>query len=181
MAMITTVAEARQVVDGGVDIVVAQGAEAGGHRSTFQLAPHGDLPLVGTMALVPQVVDAIRVPVVAAGGISDGRGLAAALALGAAGVQLGTRFLVALESDVFAAYRERLLTAAETDTVMTRAFTGRPARSLRNRFLDQYAEAGTPPLAWPLQSLAAEDIYSAARREMMPIIIRFSPVKRCEG
>jgi nitronate monooxygenase len=163
MAMITTVSEARQVVESGVDIVVAQGSEAGGHRSTFELGRDNEVPLVGTMALVPQVTDAVHVPVVAAGGIADGRGLVAALALGAGGVQLGTRFLLALESAVFPAYQARVLSGTETDTVITRAFTGRPARSLRNRFLEQYAEAGIPPLAWPLQAMAADDIYSEAR------------------
>ncbi|MES4785402.1 MAG: hypothetical protein C4294_05795 [Nitrospiraceae bacterium] len=135
--MVTTVAEAKQVVDGGVDAVVAQGAEAGGHRSTFVLDPQGEVPLIGTFARVSQVVDAVSVPVVAAGGIADGHGLVAALALGAAGVQLGARFLVARESGIFPSYQDRLLSATEADTVVTRAFTGRPARSLRNRFVEQ--------------------------------------------
>ncbi|MER3423252.1 MAG: nitronate monooxygenase [Nitrospiraceae bacterium] len=137
IAMVTTVAEAKQVVDGGVDAVVAQGAEAGGHRSTFVLDPQGEVPLIGTFARVSQVVDAVSVPVVAAGGIADGHGLVAALALGAAGVQLGARFLVARESGIFPSYQDRLLSATEADTVVTRAFTGRPARSLRNRFVEQ--------------------------------------------
>jgi nitronate monooxygenase len=165
MAMVTTVEEAKEVAAGGADVVVAQGAEAGGHRSTFRLGPDGDVPLVGTMALVPQIVDAVPVPVVAAGGLSDGRGLVASLALGAAGIQLGTRFLVARESGVFAAYQERLLAATETDTVITNVFTGRPARSLRNRFIEQYLERKIAPLAWPLQSVAADDIYSAAKAQ----------------
>jgi nitronate monooxygenase len=107
MAMVTTVEEAIRIVKGGVDVVVAQGSEAGGHRSTFQLSPDGEdeVPLVGTLALVPQVVDAIApsssVPVVAAGGIMDGRGLVASLGLGAAGVLLGTRFMVAREVVLF--------------------------------------------------------------------------------
>ena len=92
MTMVTTVNEAIQVVRGGTDIVVAQGAEAGGHRSTFKLGPNGEVPLIGTFALVPQIVDAIpHVPVIAAGGIMDGRGLVAALVLGASGVLIGTR------------------------------------------------------------------------------------------
>jgi nitronate monooxygenase len=87
MAMITTVEEAVRVAEGGVDIVVAQGSEAGGHRSTFKLnAANGEVPMVGTLTLVPQVVDAVSIPVVSAGGIMDGRGLVASLALGAAGV-----------------------------------------------------------------------------------------------
>lgn len=162
-SMVTTVEEAILVVERGVDIVVAQGAEAGGHRSTFELAPGDDPPLVGTLALVPQCADAVDVPVVAAGGIVDGRGLVAALALGAAGVQMGTRFLLARESGAHPAYRERLLAATEEDTVVTRAFTGRPARGLRNRFVDEYAGAGSEPLAWPLQRAAAGDIYRASQ------------------
>jgi nitronate monooxygenase len=163
VSMVTTVDEAVRVVEGGVDVVIAQGAEAGGHRSTFDLDPGGEVPLVGTMALVPQVVDAVNVPVVAAGGIMDGRGLLAALALGASGAQLGTRFLLARESGAHPAYRERLLAATEESTVVTRAFTGRPARGLRNRFMNEYLSAGPEPLAWPLQSVAAGDIYSASQ------------------
>lgn len=161
ISMVTTVEEAARVADGGADVVVAQGAEAGGHRSTFEVGPDGEAPLVGTMALVPQVVDAVDVPVVAAGGISDGRGLLAALALGACGAQLGTRFLLARESGAHPAYRERLLAATETHTAVTHAFTGRPARALRNRFLDEYLKGGPEPLPWLVQSLAAGDVYGA--------------------
>jgi nitronate monooxygenase len=157
-ATVTTVAEAVHVADAGVDFVIAQGAEAGGHQSTYDVS--GDLPLVGTMALVPQVVDAVRVPVVATGGIVDGRGVAAALVLGAGGAQLGTRFLLAREAGTAPAYRERLLRAVETDTVMTTSFTGRPARSIRNRFIAE--TAGVMPLPWPRQRAAAGDLYSAA-------------------
>ncbi len=162
-SMVTSVEEAVLVAEGGADVVVAQGAEAGGHRSTFEIDPNGEAALVGTMALVPQVVDAVDVPVVATGGIMDGRGLLAALALGAAGAQIGTRFLLARESGAHAAYRERLLAATEEDTLVTRAFTGRPARGLRNRFVEEYQEAGPEPLAWPLQSVAAGDIYHASQ------------------
>jgi nitronate monooxygenase len=164
MAMITTVEEAIRVVEGGVDIVVAQGSEAGGHRSTFQLNEvNGEVPMVGTLTLVPQVVDAISIPVVAAGGIMDGRGLVASLALGAVGVLIGTRFMVTRESGTFQAYQERLLTAKETDTVITRSFTGRPARAIRNHFIEEYTKSDSKPLAWPLQALAADDIYKTAQ------------------
>lgn len=163
VSMVATVEDAVRDAEGGVDVVVAQGAEAGGHRSTVELGPGGEAPLVGTLALVPQVVDVVGVPVVAAGGISDGRGLVAALALGAAGVQMGTRFLLARESAAHPVYRRRLLEATETDTVVTRVFTGRPARGLRNRFVEEYLSAGSEPLAWPLQRAAAGDIYAAAQ------------------
>jgi len=163
MAAVTTVAEAQQVAAEGVDVVVAQGAEAGGHQSAFAPGSRGEVPLVGTLALVPQVVDAVRVPVVASGGIMDGRGVAAALALGASGAQLGTRFLLAHESGTPPPYRQALIAASETDTVVTRAFTGRAARGIRNRFVEEYERSGAEPLAWPLQRAAAQDIYVAAQ------------------
>ena len=162
-SMVTTVGDAVRAAEGGVDVVVAQGSEAGGHRSVVEFGPGGEAPLVGTLALVPQVVDAVGVPVVAAGGISDGRGLVAALALGAVGVQMGTRFLLARESGAHPAYRRRLLAATEEDTIITRVFTGRPARGLRNRFVEEYLSAGSEPLAWPLQRAAAGDIYGASQ------------------
>jgi len=111
---------------------------------------------------VPQMVDALHVPVIAAGGIMDGRGVLAALALGAEAVQLGTRFLLARESGTFPAYRQRLIEATETDTVMTRSLTGRPARALRNELVRTVEESGVPVLGWPYQGLAAEDLYGAA-------------------
>lgn len=162
-AMVTTVEEAVLVAERGVDVIVAQGAEAGGHRSTFELGPDREAPLVGTMALVPQVVDAVDVPVVAAGGIADGRGLLAALVLGAAGAQIGTRFLTARESGAHPAYRKQLLEAAETDTVVTHVFTGRPARGFRNRLAEEYLRDGPEPLGWMLHSAAAGDVYSASQ------------------
>ena len=167
MAMVTTVEEAVKVQEGGVDIVVTQGFEAGGHRSTFQLSTLEDVPMIGTLALVPQIVDAISIPVIAAGGIMDGRGLVASLALGAGGVLLGTRFMVARESGTFEAYRDRMFEANETDTVITRSFTGRPARAIRNQFIKEYHKSGKEPLAWPLQALAADDIYRDAQAQGM--------------
>jgi len=163
--MITTVEEALMVAKNGTDIIVAQGSEKDGHRSTFNVDPERDLPLIGTMALIPQVVDALKkegkeeLPVIAAGGIADGRGLLAALALGASGALIGTRFLVARESGAFQAYQERLLSSIETDTTITRVFTGRPARGIYNRFMEGYLKSDLEPLAWPFQGLAADDIY----------------------
>ena len=182
MSMVTTVQEAIDVARNGTDIIVAQGAEAGGHRSTFNIPLENEtLPLIGTITLVPQIVDALsgtednkiqgekeeayNIPVIAAGGIADGRGLVAALALGAQGVMIGTRFLVASESAAFQAYQERLLAARESDTIVTRAFSGRPARGLHNQFIDEYRKSGPQPLAWPLQALAADDIYAAAQKQ----------------
>lgn len=163
MAMITTVNEAQKVAEGGADIVVAQGSEAGGHRSTFKLdGENQGAQLIGTLALVPQVVDSVSLPVVAAGGIMDGRGIVACLALGAQGVMLGTCFLAAEESGIFQGYKSRLLQATETDTVITNAFTGRPARCIKNRFLEEFEKANIKPMAWPIQGIMADDIYKGA-------------------
>ena len=131
----TTVAEATWLEERGADAVVAQGAEAGGHRGSFLV--EGDDGPVGTLALVPQVVDAVGVPVIAAGGIADGRGLAAALALGAGAAQIGTAFLPCPESGIAPVYREALRQARAEATTITRAFSGRPARALRNRVTDE--------------------------------------------
>jgi nitronate monooxygenase len=117
------------------------------------------------MALVPQVVDAVKVPVVAAGGIMDGRGLLAALALGAAGVMLGTRFSLARESGVTASWRAALQTADETDVVVDSIAIGRPARSLRNRLVEEYQRAGLAPLPFPRQYLIAAEVHVAAQEQ----------------
>jgi nitronate monooxygenase len=175
MAMVTTVAEAKEVIAGGSDAVVAQGGEAGGHRSTFKLDENGDGQLVGTMALVPQIVDvAGNIPILAAGGIMDGRGMVASLALGAQGVQLGTRFLTARESGAFPAYKKTLLESTEVDTVITRVFTGRPARAVRNHFVDEFENSDVEPLNWPYQAIAADDIYIEAAKsdngEFFPLL-----------
>lgn len=151
----TTVAEAVALEAGGVDAVVASGMESGGHRVSF-LRPAED-SLVGTFALVPQVVDAVSIPVIAAGGIADRRGYAAALALGADAVQVGTAFLATRESAAVPAYRAVLHSPAARETVLTRALSGRLARGIPNRFIaaltDAHvtaAEAGIAP--FPVQN-----------------------------
>lgn len=164
LAMVATVDDARSAAASGADVIVAQGGEAGGHRSNFRVGPDGRVPLVGTMALVPQVVDAVDVPVVAAGGIMDGRGLAAALALGAQGAQFGSRFLLARESGVGAGYRERLRAARDVDSEIITAFSGRPARGLRNALLETMEAAGAPSLGWGRQAAAWSDIRAAGAR-----------------
>lgn len=133
----TTVHEAKILEDGGCDAVIAQGFEAGGHRGTFASPPEAGN--VGTLSLVPQVVDAIAVPVIAAGGIADGRGIAAALALGASGVQMGTAFVTCPESAAHAVYRDALMNARDDETRLTSAFSGRSARALENRYLNEMA------------------------------------------
>jgi nitronate monooxygenase len=162
IAMATNVADAVRAVEAGADVIVAQGGEAGGHRSDFAVPPDGVLPLVGTLALVPQVVDAVDVPVIATGGIMDGRGLAAALALGAQGVQMGTRFLVTPESGVPDAYRRRIARSRDTDSVVTRAVSGRPARGLVNRLVTELEALGPPGLGFPGQGTASADLRAAA-------------------
>src|SRR5262245_17569776 len=156
LATATTVAEAVELERLGVDAIVAQAGEAGGHRGTF-LGPFEDA-LVGGIALVPRMVDRVSVPVLLAGGIMDGRGIAAALALGAEGVQLGTAFLGCPESGAPAVYRESI--AADDSTVVSRAYTGRDARLVRTRFVD--AMTGSSVLPFPLQALVTADIRAAA-------------------
>jgi nitronate monooxygenase len=151
----TTVAEARLLEAGGADAIIAQGVEAGGHRGVFSaegFSPGTGAGTVGTMALVPQIADAVRVPVIAAGGIGDGRGIAAAFALGASGAQLGTAFLGCPEASVSAPHRAALRSATDEGTAVTRAFTGRPARALRNRFVEEMAAVEAEALSFPLQS-----------------------------
>ncbi len=140
----TTVAEARSLAEAGIDAVIAQGFEAGGHRGSHQPRLPGDG--VGTLALVPQVADAVTLPVVAAGGIGDGRGIAAAFALGASGVQIGTGFLSCPEAGTDATRRTMLRAAAETDTMMTDAFSGRAARAVRS---DYARDMERTPIALP--------------------------------
>ncbi|MET1087058.1 MAG: nitronate monooxygenase [Arthrobacter sp.] len=137
----TTVAEAAALEAGGVDAVVASGMESGGHRVSF-LRP-AEESLVGTFALVPQMADAVSVPVIAAGGIADRRGFAAAMALGADAVQVGTAFLATRESAAVPAYRDLLHSPAAAQTVLTRTFSGRLARGIPNRIITELEEAGT--------------------------------------
>ncbi|HEX2078660.1 MAG TPA: nitronate monooxygenase [Longimicrobium sp.] len=162
MGTATTVDEARALEEAGVDAVVAQGSEAGGHRGTFRGS--FEAGMVGTMALVPQVADAVRVPVVASGGIMDGRGIVAAQALGAAAVQLGTAFLATDEAGTPAPYRARLLAAGEDATALTRAYSGRPARGIRTTFMDQVEREGIPIPPFPLQNALTRPLRTAAAR-----------------
>jgi len=162
VAMVATVQDARDVAAAGADVVVAQGGEAGGHRSVAKKPANPEVAMVGTMALVPQIVDVVRVPVVAAGGMADGRGLVAALALGAQGVLLGTRFVATRESMAPEFYKKSLLERDADATVVTDAFTGQWARALRNTFAVEYRASGAPTLPSLLQAAAAQDISAAA-------------------
>jgi nitronate monooxygenase len=162
----TTVREGVRLQEDGADLVVAQGAEAGGHRGTF-LGAFGD-SMIGTMALVPQLADALGVPVVASGGVADGRGLAAALCLGAEAAQVGTAFLVAEESGAHPKYREAVLGATEEDTALTRAFSGKPARGIKNRFLDEMAGHEGELAPYPAQNALTGDLRKAAQEQDRP-------------
>ncbi|QVN12237.1 nitronate monooxygenase [Burkholderia cenocepacia] len=158
----THVAEGLAWQAAGADAISAQGAEAGGHRGTFIGA--ADDALIGTLALVPQLVDATGLPVLAAGGIMDGRGIAAALALGAQAAQLGTAFLTCAESAIAADWKARLLASADTSTQVTRAITGRHARGLRNMLMARLGEhvADVPP--YPVQNALTQPLRQAAAR-----------------
>jgi nitronate monooxygenase len=171
MGTATTVDEAIALERLGVDAVVAQGSEAGGHRGSFSTASPGGL--IGTMALVPQVASAVRVPVIAAGGIMDGRGIVAARALGASAAQLGTAFLTCVESGMPRAVKEALLGATENDTVVTDAMTGRHGRVVRNRLIELLDAAGVPPLGFAWQSALLGGLRRAAveqgRADLLPL------------
>ena len=158
----TTVEEAIALEKAGADAVVTQASEAGGHRSTF--AASFEAGLIGAMALVPQVVDAVNVPVIASGGIMDGRGIAATLALGASGVQMGTAFLTCDEAGIPEAYKAAILAAREDGTRFTRAFSGRPARGIVNRFMTEVDRAPESILPFPFQNALTRPLRAAAAK-----------------
>lgn len=163
MAVVGAVRHARQVVESGIDLIVAQGHDGGGHNSP-----------VGTMALVPQVVDAVagRVPVIGAGGIGDGRGVAAALMLGAEGVWIGTRFLATDEAGIAPHQKDALVEGNEESTVVSRYLTGKPVRLLRNKLADAWARSGLEPLPMPFMSMISMPVVASAtlagRKDISP-------------
>ena len=158
----TTVAEAKALSECGVDVVIAQGAEAGGHRGSFlgddcYMKP----PLVGTMALIPQVVDAVSVPVIAAGGLADGRGVVAALALGASGVSVGTAFLRAEDSLINDGHRAALESSRDEATLVTNVYSGRPARGFANRLVRELGPISPAVPEFPWASTAVKPLAAA--------------------
>lgn len=155
----TTVAEALSLESSGVDAVIAQGWEAGGHRGSH--VPNGPEDGVGTMALVPQIVDAVRLPVIASGGIADGRGIAACMALGACGVQMGTAFLLCPETLLTDRQREIVKKARDEDTMFTDAFTGRVARAAKNRFATELAHLSGRLPQFPTMRAFSQPLLSA--------------------
>jgi len=163
MAVIGKVKHAEQVVDSGIDMIVAQGHDGGGHNSP-----------IGTMSLIPQVVDAVgdRVPVIGAGGISDGRGVAASLMLGAEGAWIGTAFLATDEAGIEHFQKEAITESGDADTVVSRSLTGKPARMIRNKWADAWVAAGKEPLPMPFQSIISGPVMAsglkAERKDIMP-------------
>jgi nitronate monooxygenase len=174
---ILTIGTATHLMEGilleesGVDMIVAQGSEAGGHRGTFS-GTH-EQGLVGTIALLPVLADNVNIPIVAAGGIMDGRGIVAALALGASGVQMGTAFLACPESGAHPRYKEILGRSTEIDTTLTRVFSGRYARSIKNRFIGELQPFSSELPDYPVQHSLTREIHRAAalgnRPELMPL------------
>lgn len=158
----TTVAEAKTLEDMGIDAIIAQGCEAGGHRGTFA----GDYrrALIGTMALVPQVADAVSVPVIAAGGIMDARGVVAALSLGASAVQMGTAFLGCPEAPIPEVYRASLEAAESEATTVTMAMSGTAARAIRNRYIEEVEALDEPLLPFPAQYSVSRDLRRVAAK-----------------
>jgi NAD(P)H-dependent flavin oxidoreductase YrpB (nitropropane dioxygenase family) len=161
MAVVGVVRHARRVAESGVDIIVAQGHDAGGHNSP-----------VGTMALVPQVVDAVEQPVLAAGGITDGRGVAAAIMLGAQGVWVGSAFLATEEANILDFQKQAIVDSNEEGTMVSRSVTGKPARLIRNRWSEAYAKSPLEPLPMPFASIVAGPVLAAGmvakRADIMP-------------
>jgi nitronate monooxygenase len=156
----TTVAEARWLESHGCDAIIAMGSEAGGHRGSFL---SDDMARqVGTFALVPQVADAVRVPVIAAGGVADARGIVAALALGAAAVQIGTAYLFCPEAKVAPLHLQALQTAADDETAITNVFTGRPARSIVNRLMREIGPLSAIAPEFPLAAGALAPLRAKA-------------------
>jgi len=165
----TTAAEAKALENIGVDAVIAQGSEAGGHRGTFTVDYRQ--ALIGTMALVPQIVDAVSIPVIAAGGIMDARGVVASLALGASAVQMGTAFLGCPEATIGDAWRDSLQAAEAEATTVTEAISGKPARGIRNRYIDEVEALGEALLPYPAHYSMSRDLRKAAAERGKPDFI----------
>ncbi len=163
-ATATTVAEAKAAEAAGADAIIAQGMEAGGHRGAFH-ADEAERQMVGLMALLPQVVDAVAVPVIAAGGIADARGVAAALILGASAVQIGTGFLRSPEAKMHPAYADRLARTESNETMVTRAFSGRPGRSAATAYVRAANAPNAPcPTPYPVQRGLTRAMREAAQK-----------------
>ena len=166
----TTPAEAIALEEAGVDLIVASGFEAGGHRGSFLLS--AEESLTGTFLLTPQVVNAVSLPVVAAGGIADARGILAAFALGAEGVQIGTAFLASEDSGASPHHRNALLSGKARNTALTKGFTGRLARGIRNQLLDELNGSGVEILPYPLQRHLLRNLSIPAEKAAQPELMQ---------
>lgn len=162
----TNVAEARAWEHNGADIICAQGAEAGGHRGTF--IGSFESSMIGTIALVPQIVDSVKLPVIAAGGIMDGRGIAAALMLGAQAVQMGTAFLPCAESMIHSAWKTKIREASDTSTRITKSFSGRAARGIANEYMQRMEPYENKVLPYPVQNALTAEIRKTANKANRP-------------
>jgi nitronate monooxygenase len=166
----TTPDEAIVLEQAGVDVIAASGFEAGGHRGSFLRS--AEESLTGTFSLVPQVVDAVSIPVVAAGGIADARGIIAAFALGAEGVQIGTAFLPSEESGASTHHRKALLSGNAGRTGLTRGFTGRLARGIHNQLLEELNRPGVETLPYPLQRSLIKNLVTLAEKAAKPELLQ---------
>ncbi|WP_053363181.1 nitronate monooxygenase [Bacillus sp. FJAT-27251] len=166
IATATTVEEAKEIEKSGFDMVVVQGSEAGGHRGHFIGEDEGSL--VGLMSLIPQAADCVNIPVIAAGGIMDGRGLIASLCLGASGVQMGTAFLTCVESGAHRVYKKAILSASEDQAVLTRAFSGKLARGIENRYIRELREHEGELPDFPVQNALTQEIRNASSAQNNP-------------
>lgn len=160
------IAEARNLEALGVDFIVAQGAEAGGHRGSYLRDPYESM--TGTLALVRMIVRNVKVPVVAAGGIMDGAGIAAVLALGAQAAWLGTAFVPCLESGASREHKESILNSKEDTTLVTEKFSGKPARAISNRFIREMHQRAAPHLVFPAQNAVTRKLRAAATKAGNP-------------
>lgn len=163
----TTVAEAKWLASRGCDAIIAQGSEAGGHRGMF--LTRDVATQIGLFALLPQIADAVRVPVIAAGGIADARGVRAAFALGASAVQVGTAYLLCPESTIAPAHREALLRSTDDATVLTNVFTGRPARSIENRIVKELGPMSRDVPEFPLAAIETGPLRASGNADVLPL------------
>ena len=164
-ATVTTASEAKTAERAGADAIIAQGMEAGGHRSAFDVT-QAETRMVGLFSLISGVADAVNIPVVVTGGIADGRGIAAALVLGASAVQIGTAFLRCPEAKIPSAWADAIGKAAPEDTVITRTMTGRPARSIATDYVRAaMAPTAPPPAPYPVQRGLTQPMREAAAKD----------------
>lgn len=168
IGMVCTVRDAREMEQAGVDVIVAQGSEAGGHRSTWFKKESKDHAAIGLMTLLPQVINAVKVPVVAAGGISDGKDVRNALMMGASGVMMGTRFMATKESGASDMHKQALVNMGSDDTTLTDKCSGAYARVIRNQLTTHYEKTNGPVLPPWIHVIAMRDIYRAAISQNKP-------------